>query len=631
MPDTSPKISILIPTYNRSGYLAEAVESVLAQSYPRIEVIVSDNASTDDTETVAGKYSRDPRFKYYKNTANLGMVGNWRKAVRDYCSGDWFLILSDDDYLTDPDYLTKAAGLIAQHPDVSLVYADAILKNEKTGEMTRLRLPFHEVENGADIFFSRGNLGQLDFALCTVIFKRSLSLELEAFSNLNCIAADSELFLKSALRGNVGFIGAPAAVYRFHGDNLIANYKKDASLLLGYLEWCISPYNMAVGMKRFPERQLNEWRRRNILSEFASVYKGAIHYHRRGLFRLVGELIDRSGISAWEFLWINLRVWPEILFKVMRALSCACLAFFSLPGRGAVRGETLAKMGTITAEGSSTALISVAIPVYNGAEYIRESVSSVLMQKGVRLQLVVQDNASDDGTAEILRELSEQDSRILVRRNPATVPMAENWNLALNGVSGDYVMLLSADDYLLPGALEAAIHEFEERSPGAVTGNHYLNSSGRKYLRLSSVSGGIYAGFVDKLLAHNPFSINFTLFRRNVLEDMKSAGCLFKSYLLTCDFELWLRLAISGVQVYYLDVPLGVYRVHSQNLSRRSVKMTRHMALSILLHRKALREGWLKRYRFALARLIMKVLINALRTGRLDSRLLLLLFRRIMR
>ena len=59
-----PKVSIMIPTYNRAHYLVDAIDSSLAQDYPNFEVIVSDNASTDGTLNVVRKYKADPRFRY---------------------------------------------------------------------------------------------------------------------------------------------------------------------------------------------------------------------------------------------------------------------------------------------------------------------------------------------------------------------------------------------------------------------------------------------------------------------------------------------------------------------------------------------------------------------------------------
>ena len=108
------KISILIPTFNRAQYLPRAVESALSQDYNNIEVIVSDNASTDNTMEVMERFKDNKNFKYFRNNKNLGMVRNWKKELDEYSSGDYFIILSDDDYLVDNEYISKAVKLIIQ-------------------------------------------------------------------------------------------------------------------------------------------------------------------------------------------------------------------------------------------------------------------------------------------------------------------------------------------------------------------------------------------------------------------------------------------------------------------------------------------------------------------------------------
>lgn len=93
-----PVISIGIPTYNRREYLMNAVCSALAQTYENIEVIISDNASSDDTwEHLAT--IQDVRVRLVRHTHNIGMTANFNSTL-DAATGEFFLLLSDDDLLT---------------------------------------------------------------------------------------------------------------------------------------------------------------------------------------------------------------------------------------------------------------------------------------------------------------------------------------------------------------------------------------------------------------------------------------------------------------------------------------------------------------------------------------------------
>jgi glycosyltransferase involved in cell wall biosynthesis len=124
-----PKISIMIPTYNRAHYLVDAVESVLAQDYPNFEIIISDNASTDGTREVIEKYLGDARVRYYRNDRNLGIGPNWTRLLYEYARGDYGKCLPDDDYLVDGNHLKKAMAIIRKY-NVKIVFSAAVSKFE---------------------------------------------------------------------------------------------------------------------------------------------------------------------------------------------------------------------------------------------------------------------------------------------------------------------------------------------------------------------------------------------------------------------------------------------------------------------------------------------------------------------
>ncbi len=200
-----PRVTVVIPTFNRQAMLLEAVQSALAQRYGSFEVLVSDNASEDGTREAMAAFAADPRFRYVRNATNLGMVGNWRSAVFEHARGEFFLLLSDDDVLLDPGYLAKAMALVDRNPGLVMVYANGYVLDEATGRRTELRLPFAEVERGITIFAARDRILPQDFTLCNVLFRRSLAMELGAFGDPFNICCDSELFLKSCLLTTSGW------------------------------------------------------------------------------------------------------------------------------------------------------------------------------------------------------------------------------------------------------------------------------------------------------------------------------------------------------------------------------------------------------------------------------------------
>jgi glycosyltransferase involved in cell wall biosynthesis len=143
MKNEFPKISILIPTYNRVHYLREALASALTQDYPHLEVVISDNASTDGTEEYIRGLS-DPRIRYYRNSRNLGSGANYEKLLYEYAAGQYAKYLTDDDYLIDNGHLSRAMGIIARY-NIKTVFSAAVsrFENERTG--TNLSLELDEV------------------------------------------------------------------------------------------------------------------------------------------------------------------------------------------------------------------------------------------------------------------------------------------------------------------------------------------------------------------------------------------------------------------------------------------------------------------------------------------------------
>jgi glycosyltransferase involved in cell wall biosynthesis len=115
-----PLVSIGIPTYNRRESLERTVRSALAQDHSALEVVVSDDASTDDTEALMrGLTTAEPRLRYLRQRRNVGHALNFQ-AVLDAARGEYFMWLTDDDWL-DPSYVSQCLAELTEHPDHSLV------------------------------------------------------------------------------------------------------------------------------------------------------------------------------------------------------------------------------------------------------------------------------------------------------------------------------------------------------------------------------------------------------------------------------------------------------------------------------------------------------------------------------
>lgn len=119
--NSSPIISIVLPTYNRANLISETIESVINQSYTNWELIVIDDGSTDDTQKVVTSF-QDSRIHYYfiEHSANLGKVRN--EGIRK-ATGEFIAFLDSDD-LWKPHKLERQHSLLQMHPQASFIFSN---------------------------------------------------------------------------------------------------------------------------------------------------------------------------------------------------------------------------------------------------------------------------------------------------------------------------------------------------------------------------------------------------------------------------------------------------------------------------------------------------------------------------
>jgi glycosyltransferase involved in cell wall biosynthesis len=113
-------VSVGLPVHNAGARVAEVVRSVLAQDHERVELVISDNASTDETEEVCRDLAKsDPRIAYHRQAENVGLLNNFEYAIRA-AQGTFFRWIGDDDEL-EPTFVSRCLGEFAADPRLLLV------------------------------------------------------------------------------------------------------------------------------------------------------------------------------------------------------------------------------------------------------------------------------------------------------------------------------------------------------------------------------------------------------------------------------------------------------------------------------------------------------------------------------
>lgn len=223
----SPKLSILIPTYNYGRYLEETVDSVLAQDFKDYELIVSDDCSSDDTERVMSRYRDDGRVRYHRHGKNLGMVENWNWCLTE-ARGEYIKFVFGDDKIASSDGLGKLIALMEAFPSAALVASSRYL-----------------IDSNSDILETWNDLGKTGLYAGGDVIRRCLAEDRnlvgeptvtlfrkkdvgDGFNTTFRQLVDLEFWFRLLAKGDLAYISEPLCCFRKHALQQSENNRSGA-------------------------------------------------------------------------------------------------------------------------------------------------------------------------------------------------------------------------------------------------------------------------------------------------------------------------------------------------------------------------------------------------------------------
>lgn len=251
----APLVSIGIPTYNRARLLRECLSMAQAQDYPKIEIIISDNHSLDETEQVCREAAAaDPRIRYFRQPTNIGLHANLNFCL-DQARGEFFCYFMDDDrYL--PTIVSEYVSFLQAHPEVGLVGSDYELIGEN-GE--RIDVRDHSVPAvmpGLEYIERTIRSGRsAGVGAPGVMIRRSVLGEIRFDVEAPIGFGDFVVWFRIAERSAIGHIGRRLWRFRTHRDAL--STRPIHSLARDYEEQILA----------YCEEHLHRWPGRAILVE----------------------------------------------------------------------------------------------------------------------------------------------------------------------------------------------------------------------------------------------------------------------------------------------------------------------------------------------------------------------------
>lgn len=253
-----PLISVLIPAYNRAGTLEQCVRSAAANGYANLQIIISDNGSTDGTADLARRLAADDqRITVIAHPVNRGPLPNWR-ACLDSADGVLVHWLWSDDWLEPGFYRALVDAMQAQDAQMALCAAridsyagapDDILYRWGDGRLEGRQAAKRFATGGWRLAPASPACALLPTASCRAAFTDAIPLTVGIDCNRRAIGCDSLMLISAAWSSRrVATLDAPLAVFRAHGDSISISCKP--WFLSGHYAWARLWLGEKLGLPR---------------------------------------------------------------------------------------------------------------------------------------------------------------------------------------------------------------------------------------------------------------------------------------------------------------------------------------------------------------------------------------------
>ena len=507
--DKDSLISIVIPIYNAEKYLEECLNSIKSQTYKNFEVIMVNDGSKDDSETICMNFLRsDSRFRYLKK-ANGG-VSSARNLGLDNVKGDYITFIDADDWV-DENYLELLITTVKKN------HSDIVVSSYKQF-------------NNIDVFYLRSytiqekyllNFEKMDRDDFLTIFPKLMSINVcfnnavaklfrkELVNNLRFDTSikygeDLDFYFRLYLNvDSISYVDEPTYVYRMHGDSTTSNFNQEHA-----------------------EQELSIFKK--MYEKIQEIGLPSIHY-----FNKLKKLLE----LRMDFLEnkVLLNEYLEFLKNIE---------------------------GTVTYPNT---LISVVIPIYNVSSYLRLCLESIENQTYPHFEVLLVNDGSRDDSKDICQEFIHKDEcfRYFEQENLG-ISVARNTGI-LNS-NGEFITFIEGDDFVDPNYLEELYHTALKNDSEIVIGSYKeFNENDNNYY--IHVFGDLEEHFnQNELMKKRGIEFETSwgiLFHQRLFEHIqfpvgKSMGDCFTNY----------KLFIESCKASYIHKDFYIHRIRKGSLTQ---------------------------------------------------------------
>ncbi|MBP6467763.1 MAG: glycosyltransferase [Fusobacteriaceae bacterium] len=217
-------VSFVLITYNQEKYIADALTSALSQNYSNLQIIVSDDASTDNTAKIIKSMMTNHNFLFIENKENKGLVGNLNHAF-SFVKGEVIVVMAGDD-ISMPNRVNKIKDIFIRQPEISCVYSDTLDIDSNGNTIPNSSYGYKYYKRNGKITIDRHLMENLGILGCSAAFRKSLIQQPLPFF---LPSEDKILTLRALLKGEIFFINEKLVKYRL-GTGISNNLNKKNKL-----------------------------------------------------------------------------------------------------------------------------------------------------------------------------------------------------------------------------------------------------------------------------------------------------------------------------------------------------------------------------------------------------------------
>ncbi len=548
-PENPVKVSIVIPVCNVESFLRECLDSAVNQTLEDIEIICINDGSKDNSLEIIKEYAaQDSRVKViskdnagYGHTMNIGM---------DLAQGEYIGILESDDY-ADLHMYEDLYKIAVEH-DVEFVKADFhrfVIDENGEKKLTRMNVGYGKYYNQVLNPSENGELFKLNMQTWTGIYKKSYLDKYCIRHNETPGASyqDNGFYFRTyCWATKIYLVNQPYYMYRFDNPNSSVHNKAKA--------YCIKD-----------EFDLTY----EYLQQFDEIPEKSIHLFYWKKFKSYMFTLGRIGQELKKDFLMNF----SEEFKKVREEDGLREELFSKPD-WRVLNWIIDEPEDYYEWRVEFPKVSVLIPAYNVASYVRQCLDSILSQTLDRFEVICIDDGSTDKTLSILREYEAKYKNVIVY-NQGNIGVGKTRNKAIDYAKGEFVIFMDPDDWYPVNDILETLYNAAKENNVKVCGGSFSDYVGGKIITeyLGTLTG--YTFTEDRIMTYEEYQFDFGFHRFVYDREMLVENRIyFPEYVRFQDPPFFIKAMICAEKFYAMKKVVYCYRRPSANKVQWNLKKT---------------------------------------------------------